>query len=93
MSQSERKEGGEAHQNTIKEVKAAASEYSKSVRDFTVTTEMRVCTPGGYKERRYPVVSVTGNGKALHIQLGASTKDGLPVARERDLWFCLFRTK
>lgn len=73
----------EAHQNTIEEVKAAASEYSKSVHGLTVETEMQVCTPGGYKERRYPDVSITVNGKALHIQVGVSTKGGLPVARER----------
>ena len=52
-------------------------------RGYDVIYELRVDTSGGYKNTRYVDVYATNGWDSLGIQVGKSTKAGLPVSRER----------
>ncbi|TKC98507.1 hypothetical protein [Polyangium fumosum] len=71
--------GGDAHQAKVREV----TENVKK-RGLEPAKEDRVKTPGGHKENRYvDVAGKRGNEVVERHQVGKQTKDGQPVARER----------
>jgi RHS repeat-associated protein len=73
------KKGGEAHQNTVKEV-----EKEMKSKGMNVKREVEIKTPGGNKEKRF--VDVEGRdpktGEVRQVQVGKVNKDGTPVSRE-----------
>ena len=73
------KAGGPLHQEKISEV---VTDFEKN--GYTVKTEYKVETPGGFKESRWgdALVKNEETGEKFIIQVGKETKGGLPVSRE-----------
>ena len=72
------KKGGLNHQSTIKSVKDTYESMG-----YSVNTEVRIDTPGGYKPYRYADLSITYSGDTFYINVGKQIKSGFPCARER----------
>ena len=75
------KKGGEAHQNTMKEVESdlKAEGFDK------IDNEVMVKTPDGEKSKRFIDVQGTNTktGDVKQVQVGKQNKNGTPIARER----------
>lgn len=72
------KKGGEAHQSTIAVIKGDLVS-----RGYSVVEEYRVETSGGYKNTRYLDIYATNGYNSFGVQVGVTTRSGIPVARER----------
>ena len=75
------KKGGEAHQNTMKEV-----ENDLKTEGFDkIDNEVMVKTPDGEKSKRFIDVQGTNTktGEVKQVQVGKQNKNGTPIARER----------
>ena len=72
------KKGGPAHQNKILEI----SDNLES-QGYTIINEYMVNTPGGVKNTRYIDIFATDGTNTIAVQVGRSTRRGIPVSRER----------
>ena len=72
------KKGSIEHQNKIAEIGADLEN-----REYSVTYEYRVSTPGGAKNTRYVDIYATNGSDSVGIQVGLMNGNGQPVSRER----------
>lgn len=72
------KKGSAAHQNKVNEIGT-----DLQAKGYNVDYEYRVSIDGGYKRTRYIDIFAHNDYESFGVQVGLTTKGGLPVIRER----------